>query len=136
MNEIEAGLRSALAADTAIIAELNGSTAIYNQLAPQTVSPPYIVFGPGFGGKENISPSDLRNYVYPVKAVTTGEQGSKKAGALGELILTCLHRATLTVEGFTNFHTQAEGQIQFTEVGRDGKPIFHSGYDIRIRIDA
>ena len=133
MNEIEAGLRNALAADTAIIAELNDSTAIYNQLAPQTVTPPYIVFGPGFGGKENITPGDLRNYVYPVKAVAAE---SKKVGTLGELIVTCLHGATLTVNGFTNFRTQAEGQIQFMEVGRDGKPIFHNGYDIRIRIDA
>jgi len=133
MNEIEAGLYGALSADTAIIAELNDSTAIYNQLAPQTVAPPYIVFGPGFGGKENISPGDLRNYVYPVKAVAAE---SKKVGTLGELIVTCLHGATLTVNGFTNFRTQAEGQIQFMEVGRDGKPIFHSGYDIRIRIDA
>jgi len=136
MNEIEAGLYGALSADTAIIDALSGSTAIYNQLAPQTASPPYIVFGPGFGGKENNTPGDLRNYVYPIKAVTTGEQGSKAAGTLAALILTCLHGATLTVDGFTNFRTQAEGQIQFMEMSRDGKPIFHSGYDIRIRIDA
>jgi len=133
MNEIEAGLYSALAADTAIVAALGDATAIYNQLAPQEISPPYIVFGPGFGGKENVNPSDLRAYVYPVKAVATG---SKAAGTLSGLILTCLHEKTLTVSGFTNFHTQVEGQIQFAEVGRDGRPIFHSGYDVRIRLDA
>lgn len=131
MNEIEAGLYSALSADTAIIGAL-GSTAIYNQIAPQTASVPYIVFGPGFGGKANISPGDLRNYVYPVKVVAAE---SKVAGTLGELILDCLHQTTLTVDGFTNYHTQAEGQIQFVETGRDGRLIFHSGYDMRIRID-
>jgi len=132
MNEIEAGLYGALSADTAIIAAL-GSTAIYNQMAPQTASVPYIVFGPGFGGKQNLNPSDLRAYVYPVKAVTAA---SKAAGTLGGLILSCLHGTTLTVTGWTNFHTQCEGQIQFVEVGRDGRLIFHSGYDVRIRIDA
>jgi len=131
MNEIEAGLRAALTADTAIIDAL-GSTAIYNQIAPQTATVPYIIFGPGFGGRENISPDDLRSYVYPVKAVTAT---SKAAGTLQGLIDSCLHETALTVSGYTNFHTQVEGQIQFVEVGRDGKLIFHAGYDVRIRIN-
>ena len=132
MNEIEAGLYGALSADTATIDAL-GSTAIYNQIAPQTASVPYIVFGPGFGGLENITPSDLRNFVYPVKAVAAE---SKAAGTLQGHIKSCLHGTALTVTGFTNVYTACEGQIQFVEVGRDGKLIFHSGYDVRIRIDA
>ena len=133
MNEVEAGLYEELAADTAVIDALNDSTAIYNQVAPQGTAKPYIVFGPGVGGKENINPSDLRNFVYPVKAVS---DASKEAGTIQGLILSCLHGTTLTVSGFANIYTACETQIQYAEMSREGAPIFHGGWDVRIRLDA
>ena len=132
MNEIEAGLYAALSGDTALVSEL-GSTAVYNRLAPQGQGRPYIVFGPAAGGKQNLNPSDLRSYVYPVKSVA---DGSKQAGTLANLVLACLHGTALTVSGFTNIYTACETEIQFTELGPDGRPIFHDGWDVRIRIDA
>lgn len=133
MNEIEAGLYTALSGDTALLSELGGDTAIYNRHAPQGVSRPYVVFFHAGGGKENITPSDLRNHVYMVKAVA---DESKKAGTINGLVLDALHDATLTVSGFTNFYTAAEDEVQMTEVTREGDVIYHDGHYYRIRVDA
>lgn len=132
MNKIEAGLFSALSSDTAIIGELGGDTAIYNPHAPQTTNRPYIVFSHAGGGHDNQNPSDIQSHVYMVKAVA---DESKKAGTIHELILSVLHKQTLTVAGYTNFYTVSEDEIQLTEVTRQGDVVYHRGSHFRIRID-
>ena len=131
MNIIEAGLYSALAADTALVAEL-GATAIYNRHAPQGTSMPLVIFNHAGGGHENINPSGLQNHVYLVKAVASG---SKAAGTLDALVLSALHGKALTVSGYTNFYMAAEQEVQLTETARDGTFIYHTGHTYRIRID-
>ena len=134
MNAIETGLYNALAGDTALIAEL-GSTAIYSRHAPQGAALPFVVFNHAGGGKENLTPSDMQNHVYLVKAVASQAQGAKKAGTLAGLVLSALHNTTLTVSGYTNFYTAAEEEVQLTETARDGTMIYHTGNYYRIRID-
>lgn len=132
MNALETGLYTALSGNAALITELANGTAIYNQLAPQDETLPYIVFFWAGGGVENINPSDLHNVLYVVKAV---DDESKKAGTLQGLIKTALHDVALTVSGFTNFYTAAESEVNLVEMGREGKPIFHRGHYYRIRVD-
>jgi hypothetical protein len=50
-------------------------------------------------------------------------------------VIDALHNATLTVSGYTNFHTAAEEEVQLTETARDGSFIYHTGHYFRIRID-
>jgi len=132
MNVIEAGLYSKLAADTALIAELSGETAIYNRHAPQGVSRPYVVFFHAGGGHENLNPSDLQNHVYMVTGVA---DESKKAGTVDSLIVSCLHGATLTVSGYTNIYMRCEDEVQVTEPTPTGDVIYHCGHYVRVRID-
>ena len=132
MNVIEAGLYTKLGADTALISELGGETAVYNRHAPQGVSRPYVVFFHAGGGHENLNPSDLQNHVYLVKGVS---DGSKEAGTIDGLCKAALHKQTITVSGYTNFYTARENEVQTTEITREGVAVYHTGAYYRIRID-
>ena len=131
MNAIETGLYTALTGGTALIAEL-GATAIYSRLAPQGTARPYIVFNHTGGGHENQTPSDLQNHLYLIKAVA---DGSKQAGTLDDLVIDLLHGGTLAVAGYTNIWMRREQEVQMTEPLRDGKVVYHTGGQYRIRID-
>lgn len=131
MNVIEAGLYSKLIADTALVAELGGS-AVYNRHAPQDASRPYVVFFHSGGGHEQMSPSDLQNHVYMVKAVA---DESKKAGTVDALCVACLNGATLAVSGYTNIWMGCEDEVQVTEITPTGDVIYHCGHYVRVRID-
>lgn len=132
MNKIEAGLYSKLSADAAIISELGGDTAIFNRHAPQMRARPYIVFSHAGGGHDNQNPSDIQSHVYMVKTVA---DESKKAGTIHELILSALHKQSLTVAGYTTFYMHSEDEVQLTEVTRQGDVVYHLGSHYRIRID-
>lgn len=132
MNAIETGIYSALSGDTAIYAAL-GATAVYNRAAPQGTARPYIVFFHAGGGHENINPSDMQNHLYMVKAVADTPMA---AGTIDGLITSALHKQTLTVEGYTNFWTAREQEVQITETAANGTIIDHTGAYYRIRIDS
>ena len=132
MNVLETGLYNKLVGDAALVAELGGSY-VYNQHAPQAQARPYVIFFHAGGGHENLTPSDLQNHVYMVKAVAdTREQ----AGDVDALIITALHNGALTVNGYTNFWMAREEEVQFAETARDGTMIYHRGGYYRIRIDS
>lgn len=133
MNDIEAGLYTAL--NVGAITDKLGGSYIYDPVAPPGQARPYIIFTHTGGGHENITPSDLQNHVYLVKAVADGKE---EAGEIHDLILAELHKQTLAVaEGaYTNFWTAAEEEVRMVEVLDDGKTVFHCGAYYRIRIDA
>ena len=132
MNEIETGIYTALSGDTAIYAAL-GATAVYNRSAPQGTARPYIVFFHTGGGHENINPSDMQNHLYLAKAVA---DTPLSAGTIDGLITSALHKQKLTVDGYTNFWTAREQEVQITETAADGTVIYHTGAYYRIRIDS
>lgn len=131
MNTLETGLYNALVGDAALVAELGGSF-VYNQHAPQGQARPYVIFSHAGGGPENLTPSDLRNHVYLVKAIA---EGLKQAGDVDELVIDVLHGSELTVSGYTNFWMAREEEVQLAETARDGTTIYHRGGYYRIRID-
>jgi hypothetical protein len=132
MNAVEIGLYNALKANSTLTAALSATTAIYNTMAPQGTSMAYVVFNWAGGGLENINPSDLHNIVYNVRAVA---DDTAEASTIQGYIKSALHKATLTVSGYTNFYTACEDEIQYAEETSDGQVIHHRGYAVRIRID-
>jgi len=132
MNAVEKGIYDALIADTALTTELIADSAVYNQIAPQGISRPYIVFFNSGGGPANDTPSDTRAYVYSVVAIA---DESKAAGTIQGLIEATLHRQALTVAGYTNYMTLCEDEISYVETQADGAPVFHRGNIYRIGID-
>jgi len=132
MNAIEIGLYNKLKGNSTLTAALSSATAIYNTVAPQGTSMPYVVFNWAGGGLENISPSELHNVVYVVKALA---DDTSEAATLQGYIKSAVHLQTLTVSGYTNMITLCEDALQFAEATRDGQVIHHRGYVVRIRID-
>ncbi len=132
MNALETGLATLLEGNSALTTELGGAY-IYNQLAPQDQARPYLVYSKAGGGDRNWSPRRYKNYLYLVKAVADGR---KKAGTVMEKVDAVLHGGTITVAGYTNYRTERETDVAYTEVPRDGNPIYHNGAYFRIRLSA
>ena len=132
ITAIETGLYNKLKAASSLTTALGG-TIIYNKIAPQGVSDPYVVFGWQGGGDENESPNRMRNLIYQVQTIAT-TQGT--AAAIDGYIDTALHNQTLTVSGFTNIWTARESDINYIEQDTSGVTLYHVGGLYRIIIDS
>lgn len=124
------GIYTALAANSTLITALGG-TAIYENIAPQGTNLPYVIFGWAGGGDENLTPSEMVNELWDVKAVASTLATAKTIAAL---IHSTLHGATLTVSGWTNFLTRGEGAIRFAEMDGSGNQVRHLGKTYRVRL--
>jgi len=123
-------LYSTLAAGTALTTKLGG-TEIYNAIAPQGTTPPYVVFSYSGGGDDNTSPRRARSMVYTVKAVST--EGPRQAGEIDALVDTLLHLQPLTVTGWGNYWTARESDVSYSQEA-GGVIYWHRGAQYRIRI--
>lgn len=133
MHIVDVGLYTKLSGDTALVALLSGGTPIFKYNAPPDTDRPYVVYFPTGGpGLENITPSELGNFVYAVKAVA---DTNLEAGQIDAAIKTCLHKKNLTVSGYTNYDTRREEEVDYVEDAPNGNPIYHHGAYYRIRID-
>ena len=132
MKAIRAGLYAKLIADTALISELGGATAVYYSLAPQGTSRPYVIFFSAGGGPENIYPGDLTSERYLIKAVA---DSLDTALDVDEACKAAIHGQTLTVVGCTNIWTRRENDVSLVENSDDGALVFHEGGYYRIRVD-
>lgn len=131
INAIETALYSTLAAGTALTTALGG-TAIYNTLAPQGTSYPYVIFKFQGGGDDNTSSTRARSPLYLVKAVST--TGKKNAGDIDDEVDNLLHGHELTVTGWGNWWTAREADVSYAE-DSGGVLIWHVGGLYRIRIE-
>lgn len=122
-------LYTKLAAGTALITELGG-TAIWDTLAPQDQSLPYLVFFYSGGGDENRSAKRARSLVYTVKAVA---ESKSKAEAIDAEVDTLLHQQTLTISGWDNWWTARVADVAFVQ-SAGGVLHWHRGGQYRIRI--
>lgn len=130
LQALGSALYSTLAGGSALIDRLGG-TAIYNTVAPQGASLPYVVFFVSAGRDINSSPRRARDYVVTVKAVT--DAGVKAATELDGEIDAILHDAELDITGWGNYWTMRESDIMYTEVG--GNTLYwHVGGQYRIRV--
>lgn len=131
MNAIETAIYSALTNYSALTTALGGSY-VYDTIAPQSQEPPYVIFMHDSGGYENLTPSSGLLHRYYVKAVSTDHA---QAETLRGHIAAALHKAALTVSGYTNVETLAEDERNYIEQRTDGSIVHHRGQVIRVRID-
>lgn len=125
------------ALETALYSKLNVSAitniatgGVWNKLAPQGTSLPYVVYQWQGGGDDNITPTRGRNLVYTVKALAAD---ADTAESIDEQIDIALHYQTLTVSGWTNYRMCREGDVNYSEMEL-GVPVFHIGAMYRIEV--
>jgi hypothetical protein len=133
-NKIATALYSTLSSGTALTTLLSGTTAVYNTKAPDTATLPYVVFSHQAGQPLNINPSDIRDEVYWIRAITQSSLGY--AGSIDAQICNLLHGKTLSVSGYTNFNTVREQEVQLVDTQPDGADNFIAGAMYRIQIDS
>lgn len=131
MKVVEIGIMNALRANSALTTKLGG-TYIYNSVAPPSQAVPFVIFQWAGGGKENITPSDMRDLTYLVKGISDDQ---KTAAEIDELIEDVLDGAALTITGYTNIRTWRDTQVQLIEMVSDGSLLFHRGAYYAILID-
>src|SRR5512146_2371581 len=131
-NAIAAGLFSALSAGTALVTSL-GSAKIYRTQAPDNAQFPYVVFSLYAGGPLNISPSDIRELVYFVRAYGWSQA---QVGTIDGQITALLHHKAVTVSGYTNLFTNREQDLENVENQPSGQPIYMAGGLYRISVDS
>jgi hypothetical protein len=127
---IDGAIWSALAAGTALVAELGG-TAIYQGLAPLEADPPFVEFHWQGGGDENLTPSRMVNEVWTVKGVAST---LAQANDIADMVDALLNGATLTAAGWVNFWTAREGSMRYVEVDEEGEIVYHVGGMYRVRM--
>ena len=121
-------LYSKLAAGT-VLTTLLGGTAIYNALAPQGATPPYVIFTTS-GSDDNSSPRRARTHLVTIKTVTTDQANAE---SIDSQIDALIHEATLTITGWGNYWTSRESDIAYEQVA--GNVIYwHRGARYKIRI--
>lgn len=131
INAVKTGLYNKLSNNSALTTELGG-THIYDRLAPQDKTRPYVIFQLTGGGHENITPSELVNLVFLVKGVA---DTAKAAGTVDGLVKDALHLQELSVSGYTNFTLMREETLGTMETLSDGTTVYHIGAYYRIRLD-
>jgi hypothetical protein len=133
-NAIDAALYSQLAGGSALT-NLLGGTAIYQYLAPEGISPPYVIYQrqsqvPAYV----LSGVAMEDAVYMVKGVTEGPS-AVLAGSVAGAIDTLLQDQTLgTVTGYTHIHLRRESSIDYVETD-NGVRYSHRGATYRIMVD-
>lgn len=128
---LETGLYNKLKANSALITSLGG-TLIYNKIAPQDVGSKYVMFQWQGGGDENDTPTRSRSVLYTVFGIDTTLEG---AATLDGLIDTALREQTLTVSGWTNYHTVRESDINLVDTNSGEVPVYRCGGMYRILIN-
>ena len=133
LSAISTGIYSKLSGATALTSLLASSNSIYAIKAPKDASYPYIVYSLFYGAPENITPSDLQNHVYFIRAYSTS---ALVAGNIHAQVAALLHKGTITVSGFTLIWSALEEEFEGEETNENANTIFMRGGGYRIRLDS
>jgi hypothetical protein len=133
MNALNSALYSRLQTTSGITSLLSGTTAIYNQQAPEGAILPYVVFSTPSEIDENMTQNRTKNNVVYIRAYSGSS--AAQAGSIDAAIDTALHLIPLTVSGWTNFWMVREQGIELVETQPSGKIIYSSGANYRCRLD-
>lgn len=138
MNELDTAIFNKLSADATLTGYLAAGTAgIYNTMAPESASFPYVIFSKasdrdGYA----LSAETTVDFIYTVKAVTDSPAGSptkKSAGIIAARIKTVLNDAPLTISGRTWLSTRRESAVEYPEQA-NSRIYWHVGANYRIWI--
>jgi hypothetical protein len=133
MNALNSALYSRLQTTSAITSLLSGTTAIYNQQAPEGAILPYVVFSTPSEIDENMTQNRTKNNVVYIRAYSGSS--AAQAGSIDAAIDTALHLIPLTVTGWSNFWMVREQGIELVETQPSGKIVYSSGANFRCRLD-
>jgi hypothetical protein len=124
--------------DTALYSKLTGasavtnyvSTRVYDTEAPRGAAFPYLIFNLASGLTPNIIGDEMYNAVYRVTAVSV--TSALHARQVAHAAFDALHEQTLTLSGWTNYHTQVEQELKFTDNDASGEKVWRHVLDVRI----
>jgi hypothetical protein len=133
MNALNSAIYSKLQTTSGITSLLSGTTAIYNQQAPENAVLPFIVFSTPSEIDENMTQNRTKNNIVFIRAYS-GVSASQ-AGSIDAAIDTALHLIPLTVSGWTNFWMVREQGIELVETQPTAKIVFMAGAQYRVRLD-
>ena len=131
MNELNAAILSQLSGGTALISALGG-TAIYHLQAPDKAVYPYVVYSWQGGGMTNDNPHDDSETVHFIRAYSA--TSAKEANTIDALVSARLHKAALSVTGYTTVMCWREDDYETVETTSSGVKIYTAGGIYRIRI--
>jgi len=134
MNQVDTAIYSTLTGGTALTSLLASTSSVYHIRAPNVTTFPYVVFSLQGGGPENITPSDLWNVVYFIRAYSA--TNATAASNIHAEIRKLLHKKTLTISGYTNYWMALETELESAEEIPNATPIFMAGGLYRIRFDS
>lgn len=134
MNEIDTALYATLSGGTALTSKLATTTSVYHIRAPNVTTYPYVVFSLQAGGPENITPSDMWNLVYFIRAYSASS--ATAASQIHTEIRKLLHKKTISITGYTNYWTSLESELESADEQVNSTPIFMAGGLYRIRFDS
>jgi hypothetical protein len=133
MNALNTAIYGRLSAATALTSLLSGTTAIYNNQAPESVTYPYVIFSLQSGIDENMTQHRTKNMLVYARAYSGSS--ALQAGSIDAQIDTALHLVPLTVSGWTNFWMVREQDLELVENPPTGEQVFMSGGLYRVRIE-
>jgi hypothetical protein len=133
MNAINSALYTRLQTTSAVTTLLSGTTAIYNQQAPEAATLPYIVFSTPSEIDDNDTQNRTKNILVSIRSYSGNS--AAQAGSIDNAIDTALHLIPLTVTGWSNFWMAREQGIELVENQPSGKQIYSMNADYRVRLD-
>lgn len=126
---IEAGLFAKLSANANLTALV--STRIYEGAAPASTPVPFVRFAFISGGDDNEAPRRGEDIVMQVECfAATRAEARNGAGYIDEALLA----SELTITGWSNWRTLAEGRVVLTEEF-EGQQVYRRGARYRISAD-
>ena len=133
LNLVSTALYSKFTGDTTLKALMATNTSFYAIKAPKDAVYPFLVWSLLYGGPENITPSDLQDHLYFIRAYATT---AISAGNIHARVASLLHKQTLAVTGFTNIWLALEEEYEGEEILQTGNTVYMRGGGYRIRLDS
>lgn len=131
---IATALYGKLTSGTAITDLLSSGTAVFEDIAPENVDEPFIVFNEVTTTVDwTLEGVGIENTLWQIRAVTRGPS-SAEAGTIVAEIDNALNDQALTVVGYTQLNTMRTTSVHRVEV-IDGERFSHSGHLYSIKVD-
>src|SRR5512146_1541719 len=117
LNAVATALYNKLTSGT----PLTVGTAVYHLQAKEKAALPYVVYSLQAGGPLNITPSDMRDVVYFIRAYASS---ALEAGSIDYAIGTLLHHGSVSVGSYSNYWLAREADLELVETPPNGVPVF------------
>lgn len=135
LDAVYTSLYSKLTGGTALTSLVGGTVTprIYNKVAPDNATMPYVVYSLQAGGQLNINPSEMTDHIIYVRAWGATDASAR---AVQNQVDALLNGGTLTLSNsYSNFWTMREDDIDRVEQQPNGELRYTYGGLYRIRID-